>query len=103
MKNQVTNVKQFLEHIQEGAPVAVTITDDLKVHPDFRGLVIKGWYMGLSPEPKVHAALRDDENGWHWIAHVVDARNDNLVYDVHLAIITDIDVAPEKVQKEREL
>jgi hypothetical protein len=100
-KNVKRSAKALAESIELGTPVAVQISDGKVVHSEFRGKWINGIWKGVSPAPQVHPAIRDQEDGWHWIAHVVDVRNKELIYDIHLAIIKNIDTEPNKIRAGR--
>jgi len=102
VKNVMRSVKALAEAVPDQAPVVVKLVDDERVKPEWRGAELFGFWQGYSPNPKVHAAVRSPVDGSHWIAHVIDVRSDRLLYDLHLNIIESIDIAPNKVQKERE-
>lgn len=102
LDNVKRSAKEVASSVPLKAPVAVKLIDSEVIAQDMRGATIYGFWLGIKPNPKVHAAVRSDDSGWHWIAHVVDVRSDDLVYDLHLAIIENIDVAPEKVDNERQ-
>lgn len=100
--NVKRSVKELLDAIPEKAPVVVSLYDDVQLKPEYRGKTLIGFWLGVSPNPKVHDAVRSPLQGDHWYGHVVDVRSDQLVYDLRLDFIESIDVSPSKVQKERE-
>jgi hypothetical protein len=101
LDNVKRSAKEVASSVPLKAPVAVKLADSEVISADLRGATLYGFWLGIKANPKVHKAVLSDDDGWHWIAHVVDVRSDDLVYDLHLAIIENIYVAPEKVDNER--
>lgn len=87
--------------VPKGAPVAVTLADDARVKPQYRGQTIHGFWNGIIPNPKIPLALRSNLEGSHWLASIADARSDDLLWEPTLSSIVEIDIAPDEVQKER--
>jgi hypothetical protein len=100
--NVKRSVKELLDAIPKESPVAVTLFDSEVLKPEYRGKTLFGFWLGVSPNQDVHAAVRSPLQGDHWYAQVVDVRSDQLLYDLRLDTIEKIDVSPTKVQKERD-
>lgn len=101
-KTAVQNAKQLADVIPNEAPVVVVLVNDQRVKEEWRGITLFGFWLGVSPNPKISPAVRSPLEGRHWIAHVLDARSDSLLYDLHLNIIDKIDVSRSQVERERE-
>lgn len=96
------SVKEVLDAIPKESPVVVRLNDSEYLKEQYRSHIFFGFWLGVSPNPKVHDAVRSPTQGDHWFAHVVDARSNQLLYDLRLDTIDSIDISPSKVQKERE-
>ncbi len=96
------NARDISRIIEEGAAVAVTLVDDERVKPEYRGITIHGFWLGIVPNPKVGDVVRSVWEGSHWLAQIVDARSEQLLWEPNLESIEAIDIAPGKVQKVRE-
>jgi hypothetical protein len=101
-KNVQRNARDVARIIPYGAPVAVTLADDERVKPEFRGKTLHGFWLGIVPNPKIPQALRSNLEGSHWLAEFVDVRNDQLLWEPTLSSIVEIDIAPNQVAKERD-
>ena len=102
VKNVSRNARDLSRIIPHGAPVAVTLANDERVKPEYRGLVLHGFWLGIIPNPKVADAVRSNLEGAHWQAQIADVRSDDLLWTPTLSSIIEIDIAPNEVQKERE-
>jgi len=102
VKNVSRNARDLARLIPHGAPVAVTLADDERVKPEYRGNVLHGFWLGIIPNPKVSEALRSNIEGAHWLAQIADVRSDDLLWEPTLSSIVEIDIAPGEVQRERE-
>lgn len=102
VKNVSRNARDLSRIIPHGAPVAVTLADDERVKPEYRGHTLHGFWLGIIPNGSVSDAVRSNLEGSHWKAQIADARSDSLLWEPTLSSITEIDIAPNEVQKERE-
>lgn len=96
------NAKDIARLIPKYAPVAVTMVDDERAKPEYRGYIIYGFWLGIVPNPNVPDAIRNDLEGNHWLAEIVDADSDQLLWEPTLSSIAEINIAPDQVQQERE-
>ena len=100
--NVIRNARDVARVVPKGAPVAVTLADDERVKPEYRGMTIHGFWNGIVPNSNVPEALRSNLDGSHWKASIADVRSDDLLWEPTLSSIITIDIAPSDVQKERE-
>lgn len=96
------NARDIARLVEKGAPVAVTLADDERVKPEYRGHTIHGFWNGIVPNPRISDAVRSNLEGSHWLASIADARSDDLLWEPTLSSIETIDIAPTEVHKERE-
>ena len=91
---EVTNVAQLTASVPIHAPVAVRLNNNVKEeYKDLEDQTLLGWWLGVHPNEDVSPVLRQDDNGWHWVAHVADAYVDDKIYVIHLAIIEEVNIA----------
>lgn len=83
--------KEVAANVPINAMVAIKLTNDPKIREAYRGQTIKGYWAGVKANPKIHAALLDELNGWHWIGEVSQFYTDE-VFDLHLEVIESINV-----------
>ena len=82
-----------LEHsIAVNSIVQVFTKNDPRIpNPEFRDMSVLGYWQGVKPNPKVNAALRDPDNGFHWLAEVYETETGET-WDLHLEFIETINV-----------
>ena len=90
MSDQVITAEAVAKFTPKNAPVKITLNNDA-LEP---GKVIRGWFQGVVPNPKLNPMVLSQTNGWHWVAEVVDAHSDNHLWAIHLGAIREITVVP---------
>lgn len=95
------SAQDIAQSIPKNAPVAVTLVDDWRIKPEFKGKTLHGFWLGVTPNPQVHDSVRSDYEGEHWLCHVLDVRSYELCYDLRLDTIEKIDVSSIKVGEQR--